>query len=181
VKLACQIITVLLLLVSQVSFAGNNISKKEFLNLVYKDSLSQVEAKTLWLDQEIQEKIIKILDHKYPKLRLRYKQLVTLDKNQTVWFLDEIGKERPISFAVSITNNQIDLIRVTKFRESRGGEIQMLAFSEQFNQIGLNEENQLNKNIDGITGATMSVSAMKKISRIALTLHKFVSSEVSAQ
>ena len=91
--------------------------------------------------------------------------------------MDEIGKERPISFGISIINGGVDLIKVIKFRESRGGEIQMEAFSEQFNQASLNNESRLDKSIDGITGATMSVSAMKKIARVALTLHQVVSTK----
>jgi len=88
--------------------------------------------------------------------------------------LEEIGKERPISFAVAVKDNQIIQIKVLEFRESRGYEIHMQAFTQQFKQVGVDSNGNLNKNIDGITGATMSVNAMKKISRIAILLHKIV-------
>lgn len=171
---------------------SSSLTKKEFLDLAFDPSNShspnntlnptkQLTKKTLWLDKSLQENINQILHHDYPKLRLHY-WLYTDDEKaskaeptfQTIWFLDEIGKEKPISFAVSIINGQVDLIRVLKFRESRGGEIQMLAFSEQFKNIGLNQQQLLNKNIDGITGATMSVSAMKKITRVALMLNNII-------
>ena len=153
---------------------NSKISRDAFHKIALKSNLAQSESKTLWLDKNIQNKISQILSHNYPKLRLRYKRYQSTEHQQTVWFLDEIGKERPISFGISIINNQVDLIRVLVFRESRGGEIQMQAFSEQFNQIALNQEMRLNKRIDGITGATMSVSAMKKIARVALMLHQQV-------
>ena len=50
----------------------------------------------------------------------------------------------------------------------------MQAFTQQFNHAALTKDVTLNQSIDGITGATMSVSAMKKIARIALLLHQEV-------
>jgi hypothetical protein len=181
VKYVHQLVIIFLLVVSQLvlatSHAGNKITKLEFQTLALKHNFSRSENKTLWLDKEIQQKLSQILNHNYPKLRLRYKQFKDKSSFQTIWFLDEIGKERPISFGISIINDRVDLIKVIKFRESRGGEIQMTAFSEQFTQATLNRDLQLDKHIDGITGATMSVSAMKKIARVALTLHHLVSSK----
>ena len=46
---------------------------------------------------------------------------------------------------MSIINDRVDLIKVLKFRESRGGEIQMQAFGDQFKKIGLNSETLLDK------------------------------------
>jgi hypothetical protein len=135
------------------------------------------ENKTLWLNKSIQSEIKHILDRPYSKLRLRYKQSLSANTPTTIWFLDEIGKERPISFAIAVRNQQIIQIKVLEFRESRGYEIHIPAFSQQFDNIGVNDEGKLNKSIDGITGATMSVNAMKKVSRVALLLHELVVNE----
>ena len=161
------------------------MSKEEFLELLSaKDATlvgSDFATKTLWLNKNTQYDIKKILNHKYPKLRLRYKTNQNAISNTdpsatlnptTVWFLDEIGKERPITFAVAVKNNKIQAIRVLEFRESRGYEIKLPAFVKQFEQIGVDQKGKLDHNIDGITGATMSVRAMKNISRLALLLHK---------
>jgi len=155
--------------------ARTYISQDEFLNIVAaRDStfiVSNLLTKTFWLNKEIQSNIKAILNHKYPRLRLRYK----VDQNlTTIWFLDEIGKERPITFGVAIKDNKIRVIRVLEFRESRGYEIKLPAFTKQFKEIGVDQNGKLDHNIDGITGATMSVRAMKKIARIALMLHKKV-------
>ena len=56
------------------------------------------------------------------------------------------------------------------FRESRGSEIRHDFFTHQFKQTGLTNELQLDKHIDGISGATLSVRAMSKIARISLYL-----------
>ncbi len=148
------------------------MTQKEFLSLVFKFDSEQnkPKMKTLWLDDITQQALTTVLGHKYPKLRIRYWQR----NKQTVWFLDKIGKERPISFAISIKHDEIQRINVLTFRESRGYEIHMQAFTEQFNQLGLDENNQLNQSVDGITGATMSVSAMKKVARAALVLARLV-------
>ena len=156
----------------QSNMAGTKMSKKEFLNKAFTGTQAEAKQKTIWLKDDLQSKIIDILDRPYAKLRLRY--WINKEEKQSVWFLDEIGKERPISFAVSIINRHISLIKVLAFRESRGGEIQMLSFTEQFKDIGLNNENKLDQHVDGISGATMSVSAMKKISRLALMLDREV-------
>ncbi len=132
------------------------------------------ETKTLWLNKSIQSEIKTVLNRPYAKLRLRYKKSISSASPTTIWFLDEIGKERPISFAVAVKDRQIVQIKVLEFRESRGYEIHIPAFSQQFDNIGVDEQGKLNKTIDGITGATMSVSAMKKISRVALLLHEIV-------
>lgn len=151
------------------------ITQDEFLaqRFNHVNSEQKPKVKTLWLDESLQDSISSILGHPYPKLRLRYWKL----GKQTVWFLDEIGKERPITFGVSVIDNRIDKIEVVEFRESRGYEIHMETFSRQFDDLSLTENNKLSGHIDGITGATMSVSAMKKIARVGLRLHKLVSEE----
>ena len=44
-------------------------------------------------------------------------------------------------------------------------------FTDQFNEIGLTGELDLDRGIDGISGATLSVRALKKLARLALYLH----------
>ncbi|WP_444997675.1 FMN-binding protein [Aliikangiella sp. IMCC44359] len=154
------------------TLAKTYMSQKDFLNIAFPKTpqITPPEAKVLWLNDSIQQKIIKILHHPYPKLRIRYWK----SSQRTVWFLDEIGKERPISFAVQIEKDRIQQMKVLAFRESRGDEIRMQAFTQQFDNIKLDEGGQLSRHIDGITGATMSVAAMKKIARVALMLAKLV-------
>lgn len=174
IKVIAKIIFILGLLVSFSSSAVTYMSKKEFIKQAFStnasSSATKPKAQSLWLNEDVQKKITQILDHKYAKIRIKYWQ----QGGRTVWFLDKIGKERPISFGICIENDRIQLIKVLAFRESRGGEIRMQAFTEQFSQIGLNENSKLDQSIDGITGATMSVSAMKKISRMALMLARIV-------
>ncbi len=157
------------------------MSPESFLALVKNQnpSIAKFQNKTLWLNKGIQSQIKTVLGHKYPKIRLRYKTNESANGDTqpypnliSVWYLEEIGKERPISFGVVIKNDQIQIIRVLEFRESRGYEINTARFVKQFEQIGVDETGKLDRTIDGITGATLSVRAMKKIARVALMLHR---------
>ena len=63
-------------------------------------------------------------------------------------------------------------LKVLTFRESRGWEVKHTFFTRQFDNVGINQDQQLDKHIDGISGATLSVRALKKVARIALYLEQ---------
>ncbi len=133
------------------------------------------EVKTLWLTKEDKTVIADILQHKYNRMRIRYWQ----QGNETVWFLNEIGKEKPITIGVHIKDNVISHFKVLTFRESRGDEVRHSFYSQQFTDAKLKENYQLDKHIDGITGATLSVRATTKVARLALWLNaKVVSTKL---
>ena len=66
---------------------------------------------------------------------------------------------------------RLERVKVLVFRESRGWEVRHPFFTDQFNEIGLTGELDLDRGIDGISGATLSVRALKKLARLALYLH----------
>ncbi|WP_460240770.1 FMN-binding protein [Aurantivibrio infirmus] len=130
-----------------------------------------VQQKKLWLNEERKQKVEEILHHKYSSLRVRY----WTNGKRTAWVLDEIGKEHPITFGVSVENGQILDVVVLEFRESRGGEIRYPFFTKQFTNASLDQSKSkasLTNSIDGITGATLSVRAAKKIATLALYFHE---------
>ena len=129
--------------------------------------------KLLWLDRPLKAQAKTILKHGFRGLRVRY----WASASRTVWILDEIGKDLPISIGVVIANDQIQDISVLAFRESRGGEIRYPFFTNQFLGSQLTKNLTLNKNIDGITGATLSVRAMTRIATLALLFHDQVSTK----
>ncbi len=134
------------------------------------------KPKVLWLRGELRKTISGILTRPYTKLRIRY-----WAKNQrSVWVLEAIGKERPITTGLVVNNGQIERLRVLAFRESRGWEIRHEFFTQQFHGLGQTPQGKLDKPIDGITGATLSVRAMKRLARIALLLHDKVITKPSA-
>ncbi|MGV6859580.1 MAG: FMN-binding protein [bacterium] len=127
--------------------------------------------KVLWLKGDLKQAVAEILQHPYPKLRIKYWD----SGSKRVWILDEIGKEKPITTAVTIKDSKVQQVTVLAFRESRGWEVQQPFFTRQFQQAALNEKRQLDRSIDGITGATLSVRALRKQARLALFLDQKVS------
>jgi hypothetical protein len=127
----------------------------------------------LWITGELRDKSEEILQHRPGTLRTRYWR----KGQRTAWILEEIGKEQPITVGIVINENRIETIRVLVFRESRGWEVKYPFFTDQFKQVQLKDDLQLNKPIDGITGATLSVRALTKLSRLALYYHQHVTGD----
>lgn len=122
--------------------------------------------KTLWLEAAMQAEVVKILGHRYPVMRLRYWS----EGHRSAWILEEIGKEEPITVGIVVNWQKIELIKVLEFRESRGGEVRHPFFTRQFEGAGLRDDRDLDRSIDGISGATLSVRALTKLARLALYL-----------
>ncbi len=128
------------------------------------------QMQTLWLNRELKQGAKSILHHPFATMRVRYWR----DGSRTAWILDEIGKERPITLGVVVENNTIMQLKVLTYRESRGGEVRHAFFTGQFIGAMLNNKWQLDRGIDGVTGATMSVRAVTRVAQVALLFHQHV-------
>jgi hypothetical protein len=163
-----KLILALLLVIScqaNVSAKGVYQTSKQFVSHAFNGEVPKTKA--LWLSSDDKVAISEIMSHQFNRLRLRYWQ----QGDETVWVLDEIGKEKPITIGVHIKNEQVVELKVLAFRESRGDEVRHDFFTQQFKSASLTKENMLNQHIDGITGATMSVRALTKVARLALWLN----------
>jgi len=124
--------------------------------------------KVIWLSQPLKETLANILGHSYRGLRVRYWG----KGNRTAWVLNEIGKEKPITIGVIVRAGQLEQVTILTFRESRGGEVRYPSFTDQFINAKLKNDHDLDKPIDGISGATLSVRAVEKTAQLALFLHQ---------
>lgn len=120
--------------------------------------------KVLWLTKPLQARVAAILGHPPAQLRQRYWS----DGVKSVWILEETGKEELITAGFVVTGGHIDHVRVLVYRESRGQEVRQSSFLRQFRDARLKEGDGLDRDIDGIVGATMSVGAMERMARLAL-------------
>ncbi|HEX2138113.1 MAG TPA: FMN-binding protein, partial [Woeseiaceae bacterium] len=111
----------------------------------------------------------RLLGHEYRSLRVRYWR----QGDKTAWILDEIGKELPITIGVVVDGGAISEVRILEFREIRGWEVRYPFFTEQFRGAELTGSD-LSTDIDGITGATLSVGAVTRVAKAALYLHEQV-------
>lgn len=142
--------------------AKEKIQIEQFLAQQFKHQTPKPDR--IWVTAEIKPAISKILSQPPKQLNYRYWQA----QDKTIWLLDELGKERDITTAVVIKNHQIVAIKVIVYRESRGGEVQLPWFTDQF--VGVDSSSNWQRNIDSISGATLSVNALKKQAELALFL-----------
>lgn len=150
---------------------GRYLGTDEFLSLAFGEE--RPEAKVLWMPGDVRDALAKILGHPFAGLRVRYWQ----QGERTAWILEEIGKELPITIGVAVENGQVALVRILEFREIRGWEVRYPFFTDQFQGVALTDRRDLDARIDGITGATLSVAAVKGIAKVALLLHEHVTSD----
>ena len=146
--------------------SGRYLERDEFLAMAF--PLAKPKQGTLWVTPELREAVEQVLGHRFAMLRVRYWH----DGATTAWILDEIGKEEPITVGISIDDRRVDMVRILEFRESRGWEVRYPFFTDQFNGAKLADQNSIDRRIDGISGATLSVDAVSRVVRVALVLHE---------
>ena len=120
--------------------------------------------KVLWLTKDLQAQAAAILGHPPAQLRQRYWS----DARKSVWILEETGKEELITAGFVVADGRIDHVRVLVYRESRGQEVRQPSFLKQFKNAKLAQDTRLDRDIDGIVGATLSVEALERMARLAL-------------
>ena len=165
--MTCVLVMALLMSVHPAKAKGVYQTEEDFLLEVFSGKVP--DQKRLILKSKLRKPIEKILKHPYSGMRVKYWQ----NDSKTVWILEEVGKEYPITFGMVVSNGKIAKAKVLIFREIRGWEVKYPAFTRQF--VGATfDGKKLDKNIDGVSGATLSVWAMTKIAKIALVLDAYV-------
>ena len=154
--------------------AAEYLSRDQFLGAVFGEQIPS--PKVVWMKGDLRQSVEQILGHRYAGLRIRYwlSSDAQTDQPRTAWVLDEIGKELPITAGFVVAGGEIESVQVLAFRESRGSEIRYPSFTRQFQAVSLTADYYLSDHIDGISGATLSVHAMTRLSRVALLLHQQV-------
>jgi hypothetical protein len=166
-------LSLLLLLVSVAAVAspegeaGQYQTRSEFL--IESFGHGKPAAAVVWIDDELRAAATRVLGHKPSMLRVRYWR----EGARTAWILEELGKEQNITFGVVVEDQQIQFLNVLQFRESRGWEIRYPFFTRQFSALRLNDDGSLNRGIDGISGATLSVKAATRSANFALVLDEY--------
>lgn len=163
------LVAIYMLHLSPISFAkGTYLEPEKFLQRVFDGN--PPEPKKLWIKKDLKAEIKNILGHDLKMLRLRYWD----DNTKRAWILEEIGRDKPITVGLVTADGKILDVKVLIFRESRGWEVKYPFFTDQFKDATLVTGNNLDRKIDGISGATLSVNALTKLGRLALFLHKYL-------
>ncbi len=154
----------LIFLTSYSQAKGIYLEPEKFLEQVFENNPPKPEK--IWVTKDLKSDIKSILGHDLNVVRLRYWD----NGIKTVWILEEIGRDKPITVGLVVKENKIEQLNVLIFRESRGWEVKYPFFTDQFKQATLTMDKKLDRNIDGISGATLSVNALTKLARLALYL-----------
>lgn len=164
-----RILRKLLILIAMIPAAVHAASiyetQTEFLDRAF--NAAPPDAALIWLSGERKIMTRELLGHDYPALRMRY----WCRAGRSAWVLNKTGKELPITVGVIVEQNVIRNLRVLTYRENRGGEVSTPAFTDQFGGVALTTTGTLDANIDGISGATLSVQALTRLATVALFLH----------
>lgn len=132
---------------------------------------SPPEPSILWITKSLRPTINEIMQRDVNMLRVRYWK----QGERTVWILDEIGKVKPITTGIVVNNDVIERLKVLVYRETHGWEVRHRFFTDQFDNAKLTPDLTLTETIDNISGATLSVNALRNLGELALFLHKQVS------
>jgi hypothetical protein len=151
-------------LLSTADAATTYLEPERFVDQAFEGS--PPEADSLWLIGDCGKSVDRLLGHPYASRRLRYWHA----DRSTVFVLEEIGKERPITAGFVVRERRLARVAILIYRESRGGEVRHDFFTRQFRDAQLDAHMDLDRHIDGITGATLSVHAISRLARMALWL-----------
>lgn len=89
--------------------------------------------------------------------------------------VEEIGKHRPFTLIVAVTPDfTVKDVAVMVYRETRGGEITQRRFLAQYRNKRAQDPMQLDRDIVGISGATLSVQGANRAVHKALAVLQLV-------
>ena len=170
---------ILIILISFLAPADIKIDCEEYLFNLYPED-TDIRMHILALDKQIKKEVENKVKQKFYRDKLYYWTISQGDTTIAYAFLDNvIGKSMPITFMV-ILNIDGDIINanVIKYREAYGSEVGNKGWLQQFINLNNNSVYNIGKEIDGISGATISVKSMSKgIHKIA-TLYPLIRNQL---
>ena len=145
---------------------GRYLEPADFISQSFEGEAPVVSK--LWITRETKAHIEEIMGRKWNSLRVRYWER----HGKFAFILDEIGKIHPITVGIIVKEAKIEELKVLIYRESRGWEVRHAFFTDQFKGATIDQSYRLDRKIDGISGATLSVRALTRQARLALYLQQ---------
>ena len=155
--------SILIILTSLLAAGDIKIACEEQLFNLYPEN-TDIRMHIIKLDKHMKKQVEIQVKQRFYRDKLYYWTISQSDTTITYAFLDNvIGKSMPITFMV-ILNIDGDIINanVIKYREAYGGEVGNKGWLRQFINLNNNSGYNIGKDIDGISGATISVKSMSK-------------------
>jgi Na+-translocating ferredoxin:NAD+ oxidoreductase RnfG subunit len=155
----------ILILISTILFGGSPIrdATEKYINSQFEDSIS-INMHNLILDSELKALVQNRVKQRFYRDELYYWAIIQEDSTIAYALMDNVlGKSMPITFLV-ILNNEGSILatKVIKYREAYGGEVGHKNWLAQFAHFSDSSDFKVGQNIDGISGATISVNSLTK-------------------
>lgn len=135
-----------------------------------------IREDTVILTDKQRKKAEEILGYKIKEERFTF--IAVLKEKTVVGYglvLHVIGKELPITFMVAVDpDGKIAGVRVLAYRESEGSEIRYKRFLRQFIGKTIKAPLSIDRDIDAITGATLSSRSAAYAVKKTLTLYNII-------
>ena len=158
-----MIIFIYFLFISSV-FAGDikSITEKEILKNF--ETTAKIEIEKFYLDEINTIEIEKKVSQRFFNDFVYFWQVFENDSLAGIAMLDNVyGKSMPITFLTLFDHSgEIISVRIVKYRESIGGEVESSYWLGQFVGKTGDDEFKVGQEIDAISGATISVHAITK-------------------
>jgi len=161
-------ITLCLLYLSNTGLFSETSELDTFLKQVFPTQIPTVKA--LWISGEFKKELESAMGKEPARMREKYWR----QGEDFVFVLEQIGKVKPITTAWHVRKGIIVKAEVLVYRETRGSEVTRPFFTKLFEGVGLIQDKKLNTEIDGISGATLSVWAMKHMAQQALMMAQYL-------
>jgi Na+-translocating ferredoxin:NAD+ oxidoreductase RnfG subunit len=155
--------SILMILTSVLTAGDIKIACEEYLFNLFPEN-KEIRMHILKLDKQMKKEVENQVKQKFYRNKLYYWTISQDDTSIAYAILDNvIGKSMPITFMV-ILNIDGDIIdaNVIKYREAYGSEVGNKVWLQQFFNLNNNSNYKIGKDIDGISGATISVKSMSK-------------------
>jgi hypothetical protein len=130
---------------------------------------SSPQKKAIWIAGDLKQEVERVMGHQLGLLRVRY----WVDGARTAWVLEEVGKVELITVGVVVEAGRIEQLKILVYRESRGWEVRFPFFTNQFRGAQVEGgRHALDRGVENISGATLSVRAVTRLARLALILDR---------
>ena len=167
-----KLISFYLILLGGILFGGSPIrdATEKYIISQFDVDVS-INMHTLKLDTELKALVQNRVKQRFYRDELYYWTISNNDTTIAYALMDNVlGKSMPITFLVIVKiDGRIITSEVIKYREAYGGEVGNKNWLAQFTHFSDTSDFKLGKNIDGISGATISVNSLTKgIHKIAV-------------
>ena len=125
-------------------------------------SFQSTSADTFRFTDSLRARARELLKSPFPETQIVFERILFKDgATGYIYRASEIGKVEYMDFAVALdAGGRVTRVLLTAYRESIGGEVKSKRFMRQFGGKACGHPLRLNRDIDGISGATLSARAV---------------------